>query len=56
MRHSRALGDDLRFVLITSSATLTLLPEGAAAQSIARRSSSQPKCDRCWHWRSDVGQ
>jgi isoleucyl-tRNA synthetase len=45
-----ALGDDLRFVLITSSASLI---EGESA--IEAHPSTQPKCERCWHYRSDVG-
>ena len=45
-----ALGDDLRFVLITSAATLI---EGEPA--IHAQPSAQPKCKRCWHYRSDVG-
>jgi isoleucyl-tRNA synthetase len=45
-----ALGDDLRFVLITSAATLI---EGEPA--IHAQPSAQPKCERCWHYRSDVG-
>jgi isoleucyl-tRNA synthetase len=46
------LGDDLKFVLITSKVTLT--PGDALA--IAVTPSSASKCERCWHWRSDVGQ
>jgi isoleucyl-tRNA synthetase len=46
-----SLGDDLRFVFITSSATARL----GDALSIAVRPSAQPKCERCWHWRADVG-
>jgi isoleucyl-tRNA synthetase len=47
----RALGDDLRFVLITSQATVT---EGETAVSV--RASPHPKCPRCWHYRADVGR
>jgi isoleucyl-tRNA synthetase len=46
-----ALGDDLKFVLITSAAKA--LP-GALLQIIATPSAHK-KCDRCWHYRSDVG-
>ena len=49
-----ALGDDLRFVLITSAARL-VAAENAAAQTIEVTPSPNPKCDRCWHWRADVG-
>jgi isoleucyl-tRNA synthetase len=52
------LGDELRFVLITSQARLA--PRAAAGPAeepikveVAR--SSAPKCIRCWHLRSDVG-
>ena len=45
------LGDGLKFVTITSEAKLS---EGAElAVSVAP--SSAPKCDRCWHYRDDVG-
>jgi isoleucyl-tRNA synthetase len=46
-----SLGDDLRFVLITSAATLR---EGEPA-SVVVTPSPHAKCDRCWHWRADVG-
>ena len=46
-----SLGDDLRFVLITSAATV----QAADALSIAVTPSANPKCERCWHWRADVG-
>ena len=46
------LGDDLKFVLITSAAELTA---GDAIQ-VSVTPSSDPKCERCWHYRSDVGQ
>jgi len=45
------LGDDLRFVFITSAATAT----PGAALGISAAASAHAKCDRCWHWRSDVG-
>jgi isoleucyl-tRNA synthetase len=47
-----SLGDDLRFVLITSAARVTR----GDALSIAVTPSAHPKCDRCWHWRADVGR
>jgi isoleucyl-tRNA synthetase len=46
-----SLGDDLRFVTITSSATLAL----GDALAIRVSPSTYAKCDRCWHWRADVG-
>jgi isoleucyl-tRNA synthetase len=48
------LGDDLRFVTITSRATL----QAAAApadERIVVTPSAHKKCERCWHWRADVG-
>jgi isoleucyl-tRNA synthetase len=57
------LGEELRFVLITSKASLALLadaPNDAVATDvdglkIAVHSSSYAKCARCWHHRKDVG-
>lgn len=46
-----SLGDDLRFVTITSQAVL----EAAEALSVGVTPSSATKCERCWHWREDVG-
>ena len=46
-----SLADDLKFVLITSSATAQPGP----SLEIVATPSAQPKCDRCWHYRSDVG-
>lgn len=46
-----SLGDDLRFVTITSQAVL----EAAEALSVSVTPSSATKCERCWHWRDDVG-
>jgi isoleucyl-tRNA synthetase len=46
-----SLGDELKFVLITSQADLL---EGEAMQVTVRPSSAR-KCERCWHWREDVG-
>jgi isoleucyl-tRNA synthetase len=47
------LGDDLRFVLITSRATLHLRQGGPVEIQVAP--SAHAKCDRCWHYRADVG-
>jgi len=46
-----SLGDDLRFVMITSSAKVS--PGDALAVEVTP--SVNPKCARCWHWRADVG-
>jgi isoleucyl-tRNA synthetase len=47
-----SLGDDLRFVLITSAARVVR----GDALAIVVTPSAHPKCDRCWHWRADVGR
>jgi isoleucyl-tRNA synthetase len=49
-----SLGDDLRFVLICSKASLIRV-ENAEAESITVTPTAQAKCARCWHWRDDVG-
>ncbi len=49
-----ALGDDLRFVLITSRATVATAPD-AAAEAIVVTPSPHRKCERCWHYRDDIG-
>ncbi|MBI5275470.1 MAG: isoleucine--tRNA ligase [Burkholderiales bacterium] len=46
-----ALGDDLKFVFITSAVELKPGDE-LAVQAVP---SADTKCDRCWHWRPDVG-
>jgi isoleucyl-tRNA synthetase len=48
------LGDDLRFVTITSRAALHRAA-GEADEKIIVTPSAHAKCDRCWHWRADVG-
>jgi isoleucyl-tRNA synthetase len=45
------LGDDLRFVTITSKAGV----ENGDELKVTVSPSTAPKCDRCWHWRDDVG-
>ena len=49
-----SLGEDLRFVLQTSSVTLAAV-DSEAAQSIVAQPSTHAKCERCWHYRADVG-
>jgi isoleucyl-tRNA synthetase len=53
--HDRALletlGDDLKFVFIASAATV----ESGATLSVQVAPSKAIKCERCWHWRDDVG-
>jgi len=47
-----SLGDDLRFMLIVSRATLHASP---GELRIEVTPSQHKKCERCWHWRADVG-
>ncbi|MBI3374219.1 MAG: isoleucine--tRNA ligase [Betaproteobacteria bacterium] len=46
-----SLGEDLRFVMITSAATL----ERGEALEVIARPSAHAKCERCWHCVADVG-
>jgi len=51
-----SLGEDLRFVLLTSAARVH--PGGAAGDEDAAvevTPSTQGKCERCWHYTADVG-
>jgi isoleucyl-tRNA synthetase len=47
-----SLGDDLRFVLITSQAKVSKSDDG---EHVAVKASPHKKCERCWHYRADVG-
>jgi len=49
-----SLEDDLRYVMITSSARVYKLATGAE-QKIGVTASAHTKCERCWHYRADVG-
>ena len=46
-----SLGEDLKFVFITSAITLVAGP----ALSISVAASNGTKCERCWHYRADIG-
>ena len=46
-----SLGDALKYVLITSAATLV---QGDAL-AVAVSPSAAQKCERCWHYRDDIG-
>jgi isoleucyl-tRNA synthetase len=46
-----SLGTDLRFVLITSTATV----EAGEALAVRVTPSPHAKCERCWHYRADAG-
>jgi isoleucyl-tRNA synthetase len=47
-----SLGDDLKFIFITSAIELV----AGNDLSIGASASASTKCERCWHWRDDVGQ
>ncbi len=52
-----SLGDGLKFVLITSAASVTVNPSVApTAVEVSITPLTDPKCGRCWHLRPDVGQ
>jgi isoleucyl-tRNA synthetase len=48
------LGDELRFAMITSRATLHRADD-EASQRIEVAVSAHGKCARCWHYRADLG-
>lgn len=49
-----SLAEDLRFVMIVSSAKVTKVAT-EAEQRIFVKPSKYVKCGRCWHYRADVG-
>ncbi|NTY38832.1 isoleucine--tRNA ligase [Burkholderia diffusa] len=49
-----SLGEDLKFVLITSAATVVKVDD-EAQESVDVAASKYQKCERCWHYREDVG-
>ncbi len=50
-----SLGDDLKFVLITSQARVEQVAAGHEEAPVIQVSAGT-KCERCWHVREDVGQ
>jgi isoleucyl-tRNA synthetase len=48
----QSLGKDVRFVFITSEVQF----EAGEAMSVHVSPSPHTKCERCWHYRADVGQ
>jgi len=50
----QALEADLRFAFITSTVTLTATHDDTT--HIHAIASAHDKCERCWHYRADVGQ
>jgi isoleucyl-tRNA synthetase len=49
-----SLDDDLKFVFITSQASVEKVAD-AAQEAVAVTPSTAEKCERCWHYRRDVG-
>jgi isoleucyl-tRNA synthetase len=49
-----ALGPELHFALLTSAATLSRAAS-EADQGVVARPSGHRKCERCWHYREDIG-
>jgi isoleucyl-tRNA synthetase len=47
----RSFGEDLRFVLLTSAARV----HDGSKDDAKVIPSRHPKCERCWHFRADVG-
>ena len=47
------IGDELRFVLVTSQAKLIAERDSDIGVSVV--ASQHQKCERCWHYRADVG-
>jgi isoleucyl-tRNA synthetase len=45
-----SLGDELKYVLITSAARVSRSSEATTTV----KPSEHPKCERCWHYRADV--
>ncbi|SEI67170.1 isoleucyl-tRNA synthetase [Allopseudospirillum japonicum] len=62
--HLARLGDEVRFVLLTSEVTLAPLAQApadartteVAGLQVVVANSQHAKCSRCWHHREDVGQ
>lgn len=50
-----SFGNDLRFIFITSEVALSQGPQDGAL-SIQVTASTHKKCERCWHYRADVGE
>jgi isoleucyl-tRNA synthetase len=49
-----SLADDLKFVLITSAANVVKV-DSEAEEGVEVLASKYLKCERCWHYRADVG-
>ncbi|MBY0241950.1 MAG: isoleucine--tRNA ligase [Burkholderiaceae bacterium] len=49
-----SLDDDLKFVFITSQAQVVQVAS-EAEETVEVKASEAAKCERCWHYRADVG-
>lgn len=49
-----SLGDDLRLVVVTSEACV-VRSENPQGEGIVVTPCAHPKCERCWHYRRDIG-
>ncbi len=50
------IGDELRFILVTSKANFhTMAGLDSSSSSVSVVASQHQKCERCWHYRADVG-
>ena len=50
----QTVGDDLKFILITSAATV-LAAATPEDEKMTIKASVYKKCERCWHYRAEVG-
>ncbi|HZY16093.1 MAG TPA: isoleucine--tRNA ligase [Ramlibacter sp.] len=51
----QSLGDDLKFVFMASRVEIEATAPTAGDFSVLVSASADTKCERCWHWRADVG-
>ena len=49
-----SLADDLKFIFITSAAKVELV-QTVEEEAVLVTASTYVKCERCWHYRADVG-
>ena len=49
-----AFGDELKYLFIVSKVEVAL-DDGAEIPDVVAKPSTAPKCERCWHYRHDVG-
>jgi len=50
----KSMGEDLKFVFITSDVAVELV-NSVEEESVVVTASKYTKCERCWHYRADVG-